>query len=122
MNAIANPLQVAAGLTEYWSPRVIGEIDDNYVKVAKGKGDLGWHSHTGEDEFFYVLQGSLKLKMHNGDVVLNSGDSYIMPKGVEHNPVAEHECLFMLIERKSTLHTGDTQTGKTRSIEEQLAG
>ncbi len=121
MSEAISPLQAATGLTDYWSPRVIGEVDDSYVKVAKVKGSLAWHSHTHEDELFYVLQGSLKMELRTGTVELHSGDMYVVPKGVEHNPVAEEECLLLLIEKKSTLHTGDIQTEKTRSIAQQLA-
>jgi mannose-6-phosphate isomerase-like protein (cupin superfamily) len=119
MSKVVSPKKVAASLTEYWSPRVIGEADDAYLKVAKVKGELTWHSHDDEDEVFVILDGSLKIEMDNETVDLNAGDMYIVPKGVRHNPVARQECLLMLIERKTTLHTGDTVTSKTRSIDEQ---
>lgn len=96
MTSAVSPARVAGGLTELWSPRVIGELDDAYIKVAKVQGTLAWHSHENEDEMFLV------------------------PKGVRHNPVADEECLVMLIERKSTLHTGDVITKKTRSLDDQL--
>jgi mannose-6-phosphate isomerase-like protein (cupin superfamily) len=115
-----SPEQVAASLTELWSPRVIGEVDDAYVKVAKVQGSLAWHSHENEDELFLILKGSLRIEMESGAIELNEGEMFIVPKGVRHNPVAEHECLLMLIERKSTLHTGDVTTEKTRSLAEQL--
>jgi len=115
-----SPVRIAAGLTELWSPRVIAEVDDSYIKVAKVQGVFGWHAHTDEDELFLVLQGHLRIEMEAGTVDLREGEIFVVPKGVRHNPVAEHECLVMLIERKSTLHTGDTITEKTRSIAEQL--
>ena len=116
-----NAKSVAANLADLWSPRVIGEVDDFYIKVAKVKGTFGRHAHAHEDEMFFVLQGSLRLIMDAGDVVLNEGDMHVVPKGVSHNPVAEDECLVLLVERKSTLHSGDTKNAYTRSIEEQLS-
>lgn len=120
MDTALSPLQLATELSEYWSPKVIGELDNNYLKVAKIKGQLAWHSHEHEDELFYILKGSLKLEMHDRTVELNAGEMFVVPKGVEHNPIAEEECLLMLVEKKSTLHTGDIKTSKTRSIEQQL--
>lgn len=114
------PATVAASLTEHWSPRVLAELDDSFVKVAKVKGSLAWHSHDNEDELFYILKGSLTIEMEAGTVVLREGEAFVVPKGVRHNPIAERECLVMLIERKSTLHTGTQITDKTRSLAEQL--
>ncbi|MCM5679049.1 cupin domain-containing protein [Schlegelella sp. S2-27] len=119
MKAVA-PAQVAAALDEHWSPRVVGEVDDVYVKVAKVQGTLAWHSHEHEDELFYILKGRLRIEMEQGHVELREGEMFVVPKGVRHNPVADEECQLLLIERKSTLHTGDTVTAKTRSIDEQL--
>lgn len=115
-----SPKAVAASLTEYWSPRVIAEVDDAYVKVAKVKGVLAWHAHDAEDELFMVLAGRLRIELEDRTVELGEGDAFVVPKGVRHNPVADDECLLMLIERKTTRHTGDVVTGKTRSIAEQL--
>ena len=117
---VTSPAKVAASLEEHWSPRVVAEVDDAYVKVAKVHGTLAWHSHDDEDELFYVLKGTLRIEMQDRAVVLNEGDVFVVPKGVRHNPVAESECHVMLIERKTTKHTGDEITDKTRSIEEQL--
>ena len=120
MPTAISPEAIAATLQEQWSPRVVGEVDDAYVKVAKIKGVLAWHSHDDEDELFYVLRGALRIELENGAVELGEGQMWIVPKGVRHNPVAEHECLVLLIERKSTLHTGNIVTEKTRTITEQL--
>lgn len=117
---VVSPVKLAAALAEHWSPRVIAEVDDAYVKVARVQGTLAWHSHDDEDEFFYVLDGTLRIEMEARTVELHAGDAFVVPKGVRHNPVAERECLVMLIERKSTQHTGDTVTEKTRSIADQL--
>lgn len=112
----------AAALAEHWSPRVVAEVDDNYVKVAKVHGRLAWHSHDGEDELFLVLKGRLRIEIEGRAeaVELGEGDLYVVPKGVRHNPIADDECLLMLIERKTTQHTGTTVTPLTRSIDEQL--
>ena len=120
MPEIKNPALEAESLTDLWSPRVLAEVDDAYVKVAKIKGEFVWHSHDEEDELFYILKGELKIEFEDGPLILKQGDMYVIPKGVKHNPVAEEECHVMLIERKSTRHTGDVIADKTRSIEEQL--
>ncbi|TMH09514.1 MAG: cupin domain-containing protein [Betaproteobacteria bacterium] len=115
-----SPKQIAASLTELWSPRVIAEVDDSYIKVAKVHGQFTWHSHDNEDELFLVLDGQLRIEMESGTVELNQGEMFVVPKGARHNPIAEHECLVMLIERKTTLHTGSVVSEKTRSLDEQL--
>ena len=120
MTQAVSPRELAASLQELWSPRVIAEVDDAYIKVAKVKGSLVWHSHGEEDELFLVLEGRLRIEMEDGAVELGEGELFVVPKGARHNPVAEEECLLLLVERKSTLHTGDTVTGKTRSVAEQL--
>jgi len=120
MSNVVSPAKLAAALTEHWSPRVVAELDDSFIKVAKVKGSLTWHSHDNEDELFYILKGSLRIEMEDRAVELREGDAFVVPKGVRHNPVAEQECHIMLIERKTTLHTGNEVTDKTRSLAEQL--
>jgi mannose-6-phosphate isomerase-like protein (cupin superfamily) len=120
MADVVSPRNVAAALTELWSPRVVAELDDSFIKVAKVRGTFTWHSHENEDELFYILKGSLRIEMEDRTVVLNEGDTFVVPKGVRHNPIADEECHVMLIERKTTLHTGKEVTAQTRSIEEQL--
>lgn len=120
MPSVVSPKAVVAALSELWSPRVVGEIDDVYVKVAKVKGSLAWHSHEDEDELFFILKGHLRIEMEGGPVELAEGQMFIVPKGVRHNPVAENECHILLIERKTTQHTGDVKTEKTRSLADQL--
>lgn len=120
MTNVVSPKHVVATLTELWSPRVIAEVDDAYIKVAKVRGSLTWHSHENEDELFLVLKGQLRIEMEIGAVELNEGEMFVVPKGVRHNPVAGEECHLLLIERKSTAHTGDVTTEKTRSLAEQL--
>jgi mannose-6-phosphate isomerase-like protein (cupin superfamily) len=120
MNTVISAAERAAALTELWSPRVIAEVDDFYVKVAKVHGTFTWHSHEHEDELFYILRGRLRIEMEDRTVELGPGELFVVPKGTRHNPVAIEECQLMLLERKSTLHTGDVVTERTRSIAEQL--
>jgi mannose-6-phosphate isomerase-like protein (cupin superfamily) len=115
-----SPREIAESLTELWSPRVIGEVDENYVKVAKVQGTFGWHSHEDEDELFLVLKGSLHIEMEAGPVDLQEGELFVVPKGVRHNPSAQNACLLILFERKSTLHAGNAVNDKARSLGEQL--
>lgn len=118
--AVLDPRTLAAGLDELWSPRVIGELDQSYIKVAKVQGELVWHSHDEQDELFFVLQGRLRLHLPERVVELGPGELFVVPKGVRHLPMAEQECLLLLIENKSTAHTGDVVTAQTRRLEEQL--
>jgi mannose-6-phosphate isomerase-like protein (cupin superfamily) len=120
--SIIKPEKIAAEQTVLWSPRIIGEIGDTYIKVARVQGEFVWHSHENEDELFYILDGQLRIELETGDVELSAGDLFIVPRGVRHRPVAGEECRLMLIERKTTRHTGNEKTPLTRSIEEQLAG
>lgn len=112
--------QQFAKVTDLWSPRVIGQVNDQYVKIAKLKGEFTWHKHDEEDELFYVVRGQLTIQFEDGNVELSAGDLHIVPKGVLHNPVADEECWVMLIETVSTKHTGDVVNSMTKSIEQQL--
>ncbi len=115
-----SPQAVAASLKDTWSPRVVAAFDEHYVKVARLHGTFTWHCHDDEDELFYVLSGRLRIEMADETVELQAGEMYVVPRGVMHNPIAEEECQVMLIERKSTLHTGNVVTEQTRSIDDQL--
>lgn len=109
-------------LEDYWSPRVIGQVNDQYVKVAKIKGDLAWHKHDHEDELFVVVRGSMVMEYKDRDPVpLQAGDMHVVPRGVLHNPVAGEECWVTLVETTTTRHTGDVVHPRTRTIEQQLA-
>jgi mannose-6-phosphate isomerase-like protein (cupin superfamily) len=111
----------AQSLNEYWSPKVVARVNDQYVKVAKARGSLAWHRHEDEDELFLVLQGDLTIRYENGrEVHLKPGSIHVVPKGVFHNPIAEEDCLFVLIETVTTKHTGETHTPFTKTIEQQL--
>lgn len=109
-------------VTDHWSPRIIGKVNDQYVKVAKLKGQLTWHKHDHQDEMFIVVYGRLVIQLEEKEAVLNPGDFYVVPKNTMHNPVAEEECGIVLIETMTTLHTGNVQTSLTKSIQEQLVG
>jgi mannose-6-phosphate isomerase-like protein (cupin superfamily) len=116
-----NPLNLAESLSQYWFPKVISEVDDYYVKVAKLKGTFVWHNHRDQDELFLILKGTLVIEYENRKVILQAGDLHVVPKGVMHNPDAGDECLVLLIEHKATAHTGETESSGSRSIEDQLA-
>ena len=107
-------------VTELWSPKVIGRVNDQYVKIARLQGEFVWHAHEGEDELFLVIRGSMRIQLEDGDVTLGPGELVVVPRGVRHNPVAAEECWVMLIETVTTKHTGDVVTERTRSIEEQV--
>jgi len=107
-------------LDAHWSPKVVGRVNDQYVKVAKLKGDFVWHKHDAEDEMFLVLSGSLKIEHEDHVVELQQGDVHIVPRGVLHKPVCKSECLVALIEPMTTEHTGGVVTPKTKSISDQL--
>lgn len=109
-----------AELTDFWSPRVIGRVNDQYVKIAKLQGEFVWHAHEQEDELFLVVRGQLRIQLEDGIVELGPGQFAVVPRGVRHNPMAAEECWVMLVETVSTRHTGDVVTPRTRSIESQL--
>lgn len=108
-------------IKDYYSPKIIGEVNDMYVKVAIAKGDeIPWHNHKNEDELFYIVEGSLLFEVEGKEpFTLNTGDLYIVKKGINHRISASEECKIMLIENKTTAHTGDVQTDITKTIEHQ---
>jgi quercetin dioxygenase-like cupin family protein len=117
-------LEVAcSALEELWSPRVVGQVNNQYIKVARVQGEFPWHSHEHEDEMFLVLRGVLRIgraEADGGRVSVHPGEFFVMPRGVRHNTSAEEETWIALIETVTTLHTGSEQTPLTRSIAEQL--
>lgn len=109
-------------VTEHWTPRVIGRVNDQYVKVAKLLGEFVWHAHEEGDELFLVVSGDLVIQLEGADDVrLSPGEFFVVPRGVRHNPVAEREVEIVLIEAVTTTHTGDVVTDRTVSIEQQRA-
>lgn len=120
MPAPSNLIAELANVNEYWSPRVIGQINDQFLKVAKALGELVWHKHDDEDELFYVVKGRLVIEFENDKVTLDEGDFYIVPRGVLHHPVADEECWIALVEKATTQHTGDIESEQTKTIEQLL--
>ena len=98
---------------DYWSPRIAGELNDSYLKLAKLKGEFVWHHHEHEDELFLVVKGRLLIKLRDRDIWLNAGEFVVIPKGVEHMPVAEEEVHVLLLEPKTTLNTGNIENERT---------
>jgi mannose-6-phosphate isomerase-like protein (cupin superfamily) len=98
---------------EHWSPRIVGELNGQYVKLAKLQGEFLWHRHQAEDEMFLVVRGQLVIKLRDRDVVLKTGEFLIVPRGVEHCPAAEEECHVLLFEPVATAHTGDVESERT---------
>lgn len=117
-------LDRARALTEYFSPRVIGEVNDVFVKVARIKGDdIPWHNHPEEDELFYVIEGSLRFEVEGkAPFTMTEGDLYIVKRGVDHRVSSAEECSILLIENKTTAHLGDIESEIARSLEDQLEG
>jgi mannose-6-phosphate isomerase-like protein (cupin superfamily) len=99
--------------SEHWSPRIVGELNGQHVKLAKLEGEFVWHHHEHEDELFFVVKGSLTMRLREGDIVLNEGEFLIVPRGVEHQPVAEEEVHILLFEPASTLNTGNVRNELT---------
>jgi mannose-6-phosphate isomerase-like protein (cupin superfamily) len=112
-----------SALQQLWSPRVVGRVNNQYIKVAKVQGEFPWHCHEHEDEMFLVLRGLLRIgrsEADGGPVSLYPGEFFVVPRGVRHNTSAAEETLVALIETTTTLHTGTEQTAMTRSIADQL--
>ena len=93
--------------TDHWSPKIVAECNGQEVKLAKVQGEFVWHDHKNEDELFYIIKGTLKIEFRDRTVELNAGEMLVVPKGVEHRPIAEEEVWLVLFEPESTKHTGD---------------
>lgn len=98
---------------DYWSPKIVGELNDSHVKLVKLKGEFVWHHHEQEDEMFFVVKGKLLMKFRDKDVWIHEGEFIIVPKGVEHMPVAEEEVHVVLFEPKTTVNTGNQINDRT---------
>ncbi len=105
---------------DYWSPKIVGELNDSYVKVVKLKGEFVWHHHEQEDELFLVLKGMLRMRFRDRDVKVQEGEMLIVPRGVEHLPVAAEEVHVLLVEPKTTLNTGNVKNERTVAELERL--
>ena len=108
-----NLTDVCGEIPDHWSPRVVAELNGQVVKVAKIKGEFVWHHHEDEDEFFMVLKGHLVLKLPDRDVILDEGDAFVVPRGMEHMPVADEEVYILMFEPQSTVNTGNVRNELT---------
>ncbi len=108
-----NLSQKFALFQQYWSPKIVGELNDSYIKLVKLKGEFVWHRHEQEDELFLVVKGRLLIKLRDRDIHLEEGEFVIIPRGIEHLPIAEEEVHVLLLEPKSTLNTGNVQSERT---------
>ena len=104
----------------HWEPKIVGELNEQYVKIAKLKGEFVWHHHENEDELFMVVKGSLIIKLRDADIKLKEGEIFIIPKGIEHMPVAEEEVHVLMFEPKGTVNTGNTESEKTLNNLEKI--
>ena len=107
-------------IQDYWSPKIAGEINESYVKLVKLKGEFVWHHHETEDELFLVVKGKLLIKLRDRDIWLQEGEFVIIPKGIDHLPIADEEAHVILLEPKTTLNTGNTQNERTVTNLEQI--
>jgi mannose-6-phosphate isomerase-like protein (cupin superfamily) len=106
-----------AKFAEHWSPKIIAQLNDLHIKAVKVQGEFVWHSHADTDELFFVHKGVLTIRLRDRDVVLHPGEMFVVPKGVEHMPVADGECEMLLIEPAGTVNTGDAGGDKTAHSE-----
>jgi len=106
---VINLKQKFSLFNDHWSPKIIGELNQQLVKIAKVKGEFVWHDHKEEDELFFIIKGQLKIEFREKTMTLNEGEMIIIPKGMEHKPVAEKECWIMLFEPAGTKHTGEVK-------------
>jgi mannose-6-phosphate isomerase-like protein (cupin superfamily) len=104
-----------AKFSEQWSPKIIAQMNEYHFKIAKIEGEFIWHDHPETDEVFIVLKNQLEIQFRDGNVVLNEGEMFVVPKGVEHKPVAERECHILLVEPAGTVNTGDVVNERTAS-------
>lgn len=102
-----------AKISEHWSPKNIAQMNEYHFKVVKIEGEFVWHSHSETDEVFIVLKGQFEIQFRDGSVALKEGEMFVVPKGLEHRPVAEHECHLLLIEPVGTVNTGDVVNERT---------
>ena len=112
MNKV-NLVQKFSLFHDYWNPKIVGELNDSYVKLVKLKGEFVWHHHETEDELFLVVKGSLLIKLRDQNIFLGEGEFVIIPRGVEHLPIAEEEAHVLLLEPKTTLNTGNIGNERT---------
>jgi mannose-6-phosphate isomerase-like protein (cupin superfamily) len=117
-DGVRNLDKALAAITEHWQPHRLASVNDYDVKVVKVQGEFVWHTHPETDELFLVVAGQLVIQLRDGDVALGPGDTYVVPRGVEHCPKAEQETSIVLIEPKGTVNTGDAGGERTSSLRE----
>jgi mannose-6-phosphate isomerase-like protein (cupin superfamily) len=105
---------------DFWNPKIVGELNGQQVKLVKLMGEFVWHSHEKEDELFYVLRGQLRMEFRDRSIIVDENEFIIVPKGIEHRPVAENEVSVMLFEPDTTLNTGNTKGELTRENPERI--
>jgi len=108
-----SPTEKFSQFSEQWSPKIVGEVNDAYIKLVKFKGEFVWHHHEREDELFLVVKGSFTMQLRDRDIEVGEGEFIIIPRGIEHKPVANEECHVLLLEPKSTLNTGNVRNERT---------
>lgn len=108
-----NVAEALQSFSEHWQPRIVGELNGQHVKLAKLQGEFVWHHHAGEDELFYVVHGSIDIELRDRTITLAAGEFFIVPRGVEHRPVAKDEAHIMLFEPAGTLNTGNVRSERT---------
>ncbi|HET6603414.1 MAG TPA: cupin domain-containing protein [Xanthomonadaceae bacterium] len=107
-------------IPDHWNPRIVGELNGQQVKLVKLHGEFVWHAHADEDELFLVLHGTLRMRFRDREVLVREGEFIIVPRGVEHLPVADRECHVLLFEPAATVNTGDAGGERTRAVLERI--
>jgi mannose-6-phosphate isomerase-like protein (cupin superfamily) len=120
MTEVVNLAQKLSLFSDQWSPKIVGELNDSYVKLVKVQGEFVWHSHATEDELFLVLKGNLTIKLRDRDLHVAEGEFVVIPRGVEHLPVAAEEVHILLLEPKTTVNTGDVSSERTVANPQQI--
>jgi mannose-6-phosphate isomerase-like protein (cupin superfamily) len=116
---VVNLADKFALFNDHWRPRIVGELNDAYMKVVKVQGEFVWHAHAQEDELFLVIAGQLHIRLRDGELTLGPGEFVVIPRGVEHQPYAPEEVRLVLLEPKATTHTGDAQSDLAVAVEQQ---
>ncbi len=120
MTTVVDIQQKLALFSEHWSPKVVARLNDYEIKLVKLKGEFVWHTHADTDELFLVVEGSLTIQLRSGDVTLGPGQLYVVPRGIEHCPIAEGDVSAMLIEPAGVVNTGDADTDRTAAYDASL--
>lgn len=120
MVPVINLAEKFARFHDQWSPKIVADVNDAQVKLVKVQGEFVWHSHADEDELFLVLRGMLRIELRDGDITIRPGEFAVIPKGVEHRPVAEEEVHLLLVEPRAIRHTGDVVDARTVTEYERI--